>query len=479
LKHHTLAKLVAFSIGLAATFSATSAKASGFLVARFGADHGHPAVAAPFAIYFNPAAIRGAKGTQLAIDAAIAYRHLKYTRSTEGLSPTIDGATGQSTQAAFPGYAASNTGTNSINNILGIPFLGITSDLGTDFMSIGFATYVPFGGMAKWGKNDNFKGSITTPGGVDGPQRWHNISGMILSVYNTAALAFTIPNTGFSIGVNGSLVYHRVATIRARIGSGNDNTNNTDGTVAEGRSFVNTHGINFAAGIGLYYKPTEHLAFGLSYSGRPGFGETRLSGTLENRLPPSTVTAKQDIDLTHTLPDVIRLGASIGINKQTEVRFDAEYVTWSVFKQQCIVQRGASCKLDTKTGAYLEGDIVQGIVRDWHDGWGLRASVSRFLKEDQNTELFGSMGVDSSPVPITTLDPSLFDSFKLLGTIGVRQRLNKTVALAGSYNLVYFLPIDTKGQVISDQLSPSRTPSSDGKYSSDIHFININATFQF
>ena len=53
-------------------------------------------------------------------------------------------------------------------------------------------------------------------------------------------------------------------------------------------------------------------------------------------------------------------------------------------------------------------------------------------------------------------------------------------AIAGSYNPIYFLPVETNGESRHDNFGQtSRSPSSDGRYQSIIHFFNLNATVAF
>src|SRR5262249_18470660 len=53
------------SLVLAALAWPEEAEASGYLTARFGSDQGTPAQPNTFAVYFNPAALGGTKGTTL------------------------------------------------------------------------------------------------------------------------------------------------------------------------------------------------------------------------------------------------------------------------------------------------------------------------------------------------------------------------------------------------------------------------------
>src|SRR6266536_1898186 len=71
-------------IGLVA---ARQAGASGFLNPRLADPHGHPALANPYAVYFNPGALGGSQGTQIVVDGTFVFRTMDYNRSASALSP--------------------------------------------------------------------------------------------------------------------------------------------------------------------------------------------------------------------------------------------------------------------------------------------------------------------------------------------------------------------------------------------------------
>ncbi|HEY3595632.1 MAG TPA: hypothetical protein VGL13_17215, partial [Polyangiaceae bacterium] len=61
-------------VAIGALTYAPLARGSGFLNPRLADPHGHPALANPYAVYFNPGALGGQQGTQLVIDGTLAFR---------------------------------------------------------------------------------------------------------------------------------------------------------------------------------------------------------------------------------------------------------------------------------------------------------------------------------------------------------------------------------------------------------------------
>src|SRR5262249_1636517 len=151
-----------------------------------------------------------------------------------------------------------NTGHASLFDLLPLPFLGINTDFGTKNFRAGYAIYAPFGGAANWNKGPAIPGS---PGAEDGPQRWHNISGDILTVFHTVGIAYRNPEDRFSVGISVSPVIHTVNTVRARNADGSDDTVSGNNLI-EGRSLLKATGFNFSGAVGVYWEPTDNLHFG-------------------------------------------------------------------------------------------------------------------------------------------------------------------------------------------------------------------------
>src|SRR6478752_7272796 len=110
---------LAFGAG-AALLGEQEAQASGYLVARFGSDHGTPATPNTFAVYFNPAAMGGtAATTSLTLDVAPIVRFVDYERPASALSnPELADPNNQSDIAKR--YRQANTGKASLTNVLAL-----------------------------------------------------------------------------------------------------------------------------------------------------------------------------------------------------------------------------------------------------------------------------------------------------------------------------------------------------------------------
>ncbi len=470
---------VVFATLVGGTFLAPSdASASGYLTARYGSDYGTPAVANGYAVYFNPAALGGTKGTTITGDLSAVLRWASYTRPEEALSPSDPASKND------PAYVSANTGRANLLDVLALPYLGVNTDFGGSKMFRGgYAVYVPFGGQAEWKKRQGVPG---IPGTIDGVSRWHNISGQILAVYNTFAFAVKLP-ANFSIGASVSPVVHIVKTVRARNGDGSDDTV-SNGSLIEGRSLLEAHGFNIGAALGLYYEPTDRVRLGLSYTSQPGFGETKMTGTLTTQIA-GTEPGKADVDFLQTYPDILRLGASIQATRKIEIRSDLELVRWSVFQKQCVVPKGEKCNVGEDGKDFSNGKVILNIPRRWNNTLGLRAGP--VLQVNDRLQLHGSAGIATPAVPKETIDASTIDSVQLLGAIGAHFAVSEHLALGASYNHIHYFTVNTNGE--NDQnikghpanqpggadYNVSRSPSADGRYKSEVGFLNVNLAYTF
>ena len=124
--------------------------ASGFLNPRLADPHAHPALANPYAIYFNPAALGGIEGTQIVIDGTLAYRHA--TDRSNGVGPRI------------PRCSATPTTFWRIRVRAAHPTLWSFRSSPGDRLQLeeflrGLGAYFPFGGAVSWDRRDSFAGN--------------------------------------------------------------------------------------------------------------------------------------------------------------------------------------------------------------------------------------------------------------------------------------------------------------------------------
>jgi long-chain fatty acid transport protein len=445
------------------------------LTAEFGSDRGQPALATPYAVYFNPAAMAGSTGSQVVVDLLVGARSMEYDRSLSALSPSAPG----DPMAGNAIYKAANTGQSTLFNVLAGPYVGFVTDFGRSPLRLGVAAYIPFGGQVSWDKNMAFGGPTSAPGAYDGPQRWASISATTSSLYETAALAYRIEALRLGLGLSASLVRTGVTDVRARNLDGSDDVFGPDGTMKEGRSYLNVSGFQVGAAGGLYWEATRDgaLRLGASYTSQPGFGTMRLTGSfLQQSGSQSMPNQPSPADFLQAYPDIVRAGVAWRVSPLGELRLVGSWQRWSQFKNQCVVSPGKSCDVDA-SGASASGNVIVNIPRSWRDTVKARLGGAYWIQPE--SEVFGSFAYESSPVGTGHVDALTFDSTRLYGTLGVHHRFNRSFAAQFSYTYVYFVPVTVEGSTLPNYAPPSNWPSGNGRYTSELYLIDAAVSYSF
>lgn len=460
--------------------------ASGFFVARFGGEHGHPTTDHLSSIYYNPAGLSLGKGTRLTIDANLAWRMFSYERPEAAIDNIFD----DGDAAGTPRDAVSaNAGEATLNNFIAAPFAAVASDFGIEGFSAAVGFYAPFGGASVYDKSENLE---MYPGAMDGPQRWWAIEGTIRSVYITGAAAYRIKPLRLSVGLGLNIVKSEVYTVRAR------NATGTDNLTSEGRALLDVSGTELALGAGLIWEPKDGLFFGASYQSSPNFGESELEGTAKLSFGGGRDDVQNpDVKYYQTLPEVWQFGMRWRMDPKNEVRLFGNYIPWSNLEYQCALDSsvsGATCDLDGSAKLIL-------LPREWMDAYAVRFGASHWISP--GVEFFGGGGFDANAVPDETLEPALYDTDKFTLSVGVKLGLKDgkimsassegagDLNIATTYTQVIYVPreirprgqdADNPGLTDITQFGfqpPQRQPDAAGSYEQSIGVLNINVEYIF
>lgn len=457
--------------------AATDASASGFSVARFGGEQGHPMTSNGTSLYYNPGGFAAAEGHHVFIDGSLAWRSASYKHTpseddcfTRSAGDPDDGGC----SLPQPGIAEeANTDEGTLFNIIGAPTAFATFDLGDFGLALGFFT--PFGGQAKWDKESSLEGT-EYQGIGDGGQRWYTIDGILRTSYLSAGVGYDFSELGLSVGFAVNALVSTVETIRARVaGVSNDDI------TKEGRSRLLVNGFDWSIGLGARFEATENTVVGISWQSAPNInGNMELDGTLTNIYGPGDVPegSESDVTLHQSLPQVFRAGVESKVSDSIALRFFGDWQTWSNMENQCVTERDEECDV-TKQGTDKDGEgIIVNQPRNWEDTFGLRFGLSYFVSD--SVELTTGIGFASNAVPDDTLEPALMDFDALTPVVGGRFALSDSIHLAAAYTQVYYFSRDTSGKSTHFQKPfPSQGPDAGGKYSQSIGVLNVNADFAF
>ncbi|HEY2405791.1 MAG TPA: outer membrane protein transport protein [Polyangiaceae bacterium] len=445
---------VTLALSVVCLLEARASHASGFSVAHFASEHGHPTTDNATALYFNPAALSQADGAHVFADLSVGLRRVTYDRRAEP------------TDAPDPPDAAgANVGRARLLNTLASPVLAGSLKLGPVVLGVGFFT--PFGGIVNWDKRAAFANS-RYPGPVDGVSRFQSIEGEFITSELLFGGAYRVPGTPLSFGATFNLMRSLIDDVRAWSGGTND-------VRTEGRSLVDVSGYAYGFGLGVLYEALpEQLFLGASYQSRPNVsGGMRLHGSLDNDVGgPSSA----HVDVAYDLPDIVRLGARYRPRRALELRLFGDYTRYSAFSHQCLVAAGAPCTLNADGGQPANGQVLQNVPRNFHDSFGVRAGLS--LWPSARFEFFSGLGFESSAVPDSTFEAGLPDFAGASFALGGRLALGPHVHVALSYTDFVFVPRTVHGNLASFA-QPSQMPDASGHYTQQLGVANTNVDVAF
>jgi long-chain fatty acid transport protein len=434
-----------------ALLAAGPAQASGFSVARFSGEHGHPTTDNPTALYFNPAALR-VEQRQLFVDGLVGLRRVTYTRTAQ-----------PSDAPDAPGAAGANVGRATLANWLANPSLWLALPLGESF-TLAAGIFVPFGGPISWDERESFADS-PYPGPIDGVGRFHAIEGISITGYGSLGASYSLGKSGWRLGAAANLMYSRIDDVRAWSGGSN-------GVAGEGRSLLEVSGYAWGFGLGAFYESdSRRFRFGASYQSRPNVaGGMRLAGELTNDIGgPSSA----DVELHQDLPDALRASVAYNPRRDVELRLVGGWERWSAFERQCVTQAGKACDI-LPSGAQVEGGaVLQNVPREFHDAFEARLGASVWTSPA--LELFSGIGAMSQAVPDATLDASLPDFFAVTFSLGAKLQASKSLAFAASLSHLVS-PTRNAPSSLASYEPPTKLPSASGHYTQSMSYADLNLT---
>jgi long-chain fatty acid transport protein len=426
----------------------STALGSGFATARFGAEHGYAATSDPTALYYNPAALTLGRDTQVMLDVTAALRNATYERSP--------------TEAAGTPEATGNFGTATLQNVMAAPSVFAAAHY--ENVSVALGLFAPFGGTSSYDEDSSFAGDPLFVGAVDGVSRWHNIEGRLATIYFSGGAAAEFGPVSLGLALNA--IYSSVETLRARTGTGEDDS------VNEGRSLLTVDGWNMSVGLGALVEAIENeLWLGVSYQSMPDFSsEQVLDGTLLN-----SFSSESAASLHQSLPDIIRGAIRIKPNETVELRVFGDYTRWSVMETQCVAAVGNPCHADAD-GAPIAG-VLAYFNRDWSDGFGARVGASYWTSPE--LELFAGGGYDSNVVPDSSLEPALMDGDDIALSLGARYDVNSGLRFAGSYTHMIFANRDNRETSETLPSGAAHNPDAGGIYTHWVGILNASVLGTF
>jgi long-subunit fatty acid transport protein len=414
------------------------------------------------AIYWNPAALGLVRGTQVMFAGTVRYASTTVTRAP------IDPMTGLPGGSFSPGAASAHDLQQPFQWPLGPgAFLGISSDLGGDRFTIGFATYMPYLEQTKY---------ALSPATGNEPTRYQALQVDLRNLALVPALSIRFAGD-FRVGVAPGFLFSTGRLSFAEDTALDDRGPNCNGPcghenpLADARYDVSSgNGLGDAkfsvtVGGGVYYK-RGNIEVGLAYQSRPVGGAVpgvevageQTTVTAPGSVPGLPVTCPTGSttrcvfgDLTYRLPDVWIGGVTWKLRPGLELTAMARWLLLHTHD-----------RIDVRlTGPTLEAaGVPQHIVlyRGFHDVWDLRGRVSYWFRE--RVRLGAQLRVETSAVDSSAVNAAAVDGLTIQPMALVEARAFRHLWLSAGYGIAFMGDVTANPSVFSPATAdPGNTPS--------------------
>jgi long-subunit fatty acid transport protein len=400
------------------------------------------------AIYWNPAALGLVRGTQVMVSGTLRLSSTTVNRAS------INPMTGMAGGGFAPGSATANDVMHPGHWPLGPgAFLGISSDLGGDRFTIGFATYMPYVQQTKF---------ALSPTGNE-PTRYQALEIDLRNLALVPALSIRFMGD-FRVGIapgflfsTGHLAFAEDTALdggkAALMRDGAENPNAAARYDISSGNGLGDAKFSVTLAGGLYYR-RQNLEVGLAYSSRP-LGSSVPGVEVAGERSTATGPAQPPMpagglvkcasgsscvfgDLSYRLPDVWIGGVTWRLRPGLELTLMARWIWFHVHD-----------RIDVRlTGPTLEAaGVPEHVVlyRGFHDVWDLRGRVSYWFRE--RVRLGAQLRVETSAVDPSAVNAAAVDGLKIEPMALVEARLWRHLWLSAGYGLTLMSQVNANPSV--------------------------------
>lgn len=314
-----------------------------------------------------------------------------------------------------------------------------------------FHLSIPFGENYALGLGGTFSWGL----GIAWPEDWvgrENFRSQNLETFNlTPAFAYRIPGMDLSVAVGAQLMASSLRQERAIV-----LREDTEVDVILGGRGLGAGGLLAAA-----WQVSDHISVGLNYRSATKVnyeGRAHFSDDVEGT-PFERLMVDQDISTSITMPHAVNLGLGWQVMEPLWVGLDLNYMTWSVYDE--VEVRFSEQSPEGEPGSVDPPLVVES---NWRDAMAFRVG-GQYEVVDRLMARVG-FGLDLTPVPDSTVGPSLPDNDRYVFAAGLGYSVKGFRADLG-YQFIYLSPrIVENGNV-------------DGTYQLGSHLMGLNVGYGF
>lgn len=227
----------------------------------------------------------------------------------------------------------------------------------------------------------------------------------------------------------------------------------------DGDSKMEANGEGYGYNLGILYKISEDVAFGMSYRSEI---KLELEGDIKWRQAGMSIVdtgLKADIDL----PSQLFAGVSFKPSGSITLEIGGKWEGWSSYKH-------LKPKADQPI---FFGSNILIIPKDWKDVYGINIGIK--YNVDPTLAISAGYLHEGNPIPSDTFEPAIPASDRDDYCIGIQKTLGK-VRVALSYLYDKYESRDKNNDVVGYSVSGV---TANGKYEQDIHMVGLSVSYVF
>jgi long-chain fatty acid transport protein len=228
------------------------------------------------------------------------------------------------------------------------------------------------------------------------------------------------------------------------------------GPLSDGKVKFSGDDFGFAYNLGLLYKITDKLKWGVSYRSTvhmnyDGDVNFNVPKFLKKQMPEGGASINID------LPGFITTGLCYSPAERWTIEFDVYWIDWSQYD---------TLKLNySKQIPAIMKKSAAPIIRDYHDTYDFCFGIS--YKASDSITLRAGYLFDESPVPEENEDPILYDSDKNIYTMGIGYRTGKWTFDVANYLCFY-----------KDRNVRNNRDGFNGKFENFVYMLSFGITYR-